>query len=536
MLTKLHHRFAAPQVWGAACLLGVVACGAPAATPTPPAFTPTGVAGQPSVPITSPSIGLPQTANAGTSGVAPTSTLPTPKPVTAGTTAPVAVPTAGTGMGAGGQAAPAPVVPVAGNLPCNVSKALVTNCQSCHGATPKGGAPMSLVTYADMMTSAKTQPAMKVYELAKVRLNDKMKPMPPGGTISAEDAATLNAWFTGGAQASTTQEATCSMTTPVTGGSTQDGTFEALVPLPGETCYDFKNHASTTGVDDKPFAIGVGEQYEQFYFKAPWPNGSVATRFGAKLDNEKVLHHWLLFTTAENQPEGSHFTAPLPTLIGVNAQLLAGWALGGPNTAMPPDVGFELPPKGAQLNIQWHFYNSTTSTQMDKSAVQLCVVPAAMRAHVASVTWVGTEDIGGNKWFGGAGMPPHQMSTFSGTCPPSRKGMNATDPINIIMWTPHMHQLGVRMQSFVNRKGGMRETVFDKPFDFNQQLHYPADVKLMPGDTLTATCTFNNTTNMGVPFGESSDTEMCYQFVTSWPAHALENGVASLIGATNVCW
>jgi hypothetical protein len=396
---------------------------------------------------------------------------------------------------------------------------------------------MSLVTYADLVKNAATQPSMKVYELAKTRLNDKMRPMPPGGsTISAEDAATLNAWFSGGAQAGTAADANCAPTVPPPTGDTQEGTKGTLVALPGETCYELRNHASTSSVDDKPISIPVGEQYEQFYFKAPWPDGSVATRFGAKLDNEKVLHHWLLFYTSENKPEGAHMTAPLPTLMGVNAQLLAGWALGGTNTAMPPDVGFEIPPKGAQLNVQWHFYNSTTSVQTDKSAVQLCVVPKAMRAHVATQTWVGTEDIGGNKWTGGAGMPPHQMSTFSGTCAPGRKGMNVTDPIHIILWTPHMHQLGVRMQSFVNRKNGMKETVFDKPFEFGQQLHYPASVELLPGDTLTATCTFNNTTNKGVPFGESSDTEMCYQFVTAWPAHALENGVASLIGATNTCW
>jgi hypothetical protein len=29
---------------------------------------------------------------------------------------------------------------------------------------------------------------------------------------------------------------------------------------------------------------------------------------------------------------------------------------------------------------------------------------------------------------------------------------------------------------------------------------------------------------------------MCYNFTMAYPAHALENGVPSLIGATNTCW
>jgi hypothetical protein len=90
-------------------------------------------------------------------------------------------------------------------------------------------------------------------------------------------------------------------------------------------------------------------------------------------------------------------------------------------------MGFELPNPGKQINVQWHFYNSTTTDQMDASSVQICVVPKAMRAHMGAVTWLGTEDLDGNKWFGGAGMPAHQESTFTTTCVPGRQGVAAGD-------------------------------------------------------------------------------------------------------------
>jgi hypothetical protein len=512
---------------------GLVGCGgaAPVSQPAAPILGSAGVTGAGAAG----SIGLPP--------VTPVQNLPI---ASAGRSA-VGVGTAGSGgtppMAAAGSSAAGGTAGTAaahatGPIPCGVTQALGTHCTKCHGATPIGGAPMPLITLDDFQQPAKSMPSLKVYQLVKMRINDKAKPMPPGGGMPAADLTTLDTWLGAGALAGTDADKQCatSMTpTPVQGG-TGDGAYGAITPLPGETCYDFPVHGGQTMGDSTAYDVGNGEHYEQFYFKAPWPAGTVATRYGTKFDNQKVIHHWLLFGSDELDAEGTHKSSPLPTLLGVNATLIAGWAVGGTNLAMPEDVGFELPETGATINLQWHFYNNTTSKQLDKSVVQICTVPAGKRPHTATVTWVGTEDLGGNKWFGGAGMPPHQMSTFSGTCDPLREGMNSTEPIHIVGFWPHMHQLGTNMKAVVNHQNGTQETIFEKAFDFNYQIHYLQKYDLMPGDTLTASCTFNNTTNQGVPFGESSDTEMCYNFTFAWPAHALENHVVSLIGATNTCW
>ena len=42
--------------------------------------------------------------------------------------------------------------------------------------------------------------------------------------------------------------------------------------------------------------------------------------------------------------------------------------------------------------------------------------------------------------------------------------------------------------------------------------------------------------DLSVAFGPSSNQEMCYNFAYSYPAGALDNGVPSLVGATNTCW
>ena len=45
-----------------------------------------------------------------------------------------------------------------------------------------------------------------------------------------------------------------------------------------------------------------------------------------------------------------------------------------------------------------------------------------------------------------------------------------------------------------------------------------------------------NISSGNVAFGPSTEQEMCYQFAFSYPAGALENGILSLVGATNTCW
>ena len=431
----------------------------------------------------------PQTAATGGSTVLPTGgTGGQASVVPAGTAGMGATGSSGTDNTGGG---------VVAKLPCGVSKVLVNNCQTCHAATPIGGAPMPLVTFADLQQPAKSQPTQKVYEVVQKRIHDTTLPMPPTTqpALSSSDMATLDSWLQAGALQATGAEATTVCDTssgkPTQEGS-KDGSMGVLIPGPGETCYEFKVHQSTTSVDDQKYDVGDGEHYEQFYYKVPWPADQVATSYATQMDNAPVLHHWLLFATDEAEDEGFHKTAPLPTLIGTNPILLAGWAVGGPNLVAPEDVGFELPGPGKQINVQWHFYNSTGTPQSDASYVQICTVPKAMRKHIGSITWAGTEDLNGNVWAGGEGMPPGQQSSFTTTCVPGRAGLAADESIHIIGFEPHMHRIGKNMRTDVKHVDGTMETLFDKPFDFGYETHYYQDYELKPGEELVTTCSFDN--------------------------------------------
>jgi hypothetical protein len=511
----------APTRWtllGVSLLLG--ACGGA----EPGATTALAGSGAPLAPIAGAHQPVAGTGAIGTGVGAGPSAL-TPTPITSNVAAAGSAPIA-TGGVSGGV-----VVPGAGALPCAVGSAVQTSCQSCHGAMPMFGAPMSLVTLADFQKPGVSDKTQTVAQLALKRVTATSNPMPPvGNVLSGDNKTTLVDWLTGGAQAAPASQGVCAppSNTGAADGTTHDAAYfkAGLTPMPGETCYSLPVHNGQTTDDKTPYSVDPGEHYEEFFFNIPWKPGEVMTRFGTKFDNLTVVHHWLLFTSSSaNTKVGTHDTT-IGTTLGDDSQLLAGWAVGGDNVTFPPDTGLELETT-VGLNAQWH-YNNPGAQTTDQSEIQVCTVPAAMRKYIGSLTFLGTEDFNGP-----FGMPAMATSDFSGTCE-NDSGM----PISIFGFTPHMHKLGIHMKTTIQRSSGMSETVFDKPFDFNSQITYiqQTPIVLMPGESITSTCTFDNTTPASVPFGPSTTQEMCYNFTMSYPAQALDNGVISLIGATNTCW
>jgi hypothetical protein len=484
-------------------------------------------------PTANPVVGAPPTmagpVGAGGAGTLPPGTLPPVGTPMAGAQAmpPITSGTAGAGApGASGK-----------SMPCNVQTSVKANCGMCHGQTPIGGAPMSLLTWDDFQrdyvvktTKSLVGQTKKMHELARIRLNDAALPMPPTGSFAVPaDRQVLNDWLAAGAQAGGPEASNCAMQNPTQPGmmGTTSGMMEydfnpPTPTLPQEQCFELVMHGGQSPTDKTKYTIAAREYYMQFYFKVPWPANYVGTKAGGRYDAVESLHHWLLFTT--NRPlsaDGTHEEV-IGTQLGDTAYLVQGWAIGGATVKMPEGVGFELPPPNTMLNLQWHYYNNTGAPQQDATAVIVCAVPKETLPNIASQTWLGTENIS---------VPAGQTGTAQGSC------INDSGaPIHIIAFVPHMHKIGSNMKSVIKRKNGMMEEVFNKPFSNENQLQYDVNVTLEPGETIVSTCTYQNKGTRNVGFGTSTDQEMCYQFAVSYPAHALENGIISLIGATNTCW
>jgi hypothetical protein len=301
---------------------------------------------------------------------------------------------------------------------------------------------------------------------------------------------------------------------------------EPLIARDGETCYELLA-SDDDGVS--PFQVPLAESFNQFYYDIPWPDGTVATRFGSQLDNREVIFRWLAFEGDFVHPNGPSRNVPGTTLFE-NAKVIGGWAMGGCNVELPEDVGLELADPGTKrLMVQFHHANYTGEVQQDASKIQICTVPRAERAHIAAITRLGTEDFGG-----GDGIPTGMERTFSGTC------LNETsEAVHIVHFWPHMHEIGTRMYSEILRVDGSVTVAFDRPFVFDRQPSYEMlpRVVLEPGDKIRSECTYVNTTPQNVSFGQSVKQEICEQYAFAYPAGALDNPqMPSLLGATNTCW
>lgn len=86
-----------------------------------------------------------------------------------------------------------------GELPCDVQDVLVAACHQCHGSTPAAGAPMSLVSYEDLMAPSQHDPSLSNLQRAVLRMKDAASPMPPGGVVGSGQVAVLEAWLSDGA-------------------------------------------------------------------------------------------------------------------------------------------------------------------------------------------------------------------------------------------------------------------------------------------------------------------------------------------------
>jgi hypothetical protein len=428
-------------------------------------------------------------------------------------------------------------------LPCSVAQILQDHCYDCHGTRPRYGAPMSLVTWEDVQRPSKSNSAKKVFQQIGVRIDDQADimppPMPTTHPLAQGEKDHLHGWIAanapagdgcglppgtggaGGSISSTGGTGNLSSTGGTgTGGSSGGGSGgtgggggsyggTGGGPVDG-SCQpvQFLAHGQQVPGDTTAFPVPAGQQfYEAFYFKVPWNVATQALRFTPIIDNDQVLHHWLLYASNSAYTDGTYGASP-----GVHSDgtLLAGWAPGAGEWIMPDGVGMELPSGNSYLVLEVHYNNVQGLPNMvDHSGVEICAT-SNLRPNTATVSWLGTE---------GILLAPNSVGTATGTCTPSYAG-----DITLLRYWPHMHKLGRGMKADITRAAGGVQNLFDdQTYSFDYQISYELNptVILHPGDKITTTCTFQNTTSGTVSFGPATENEMCYNFVIAYPANAL---------------
>jgi len=408
----------------------------------------------------------------------------------------------GSGAGSGGETNPNAAAPLDPNASasvdsewCDALGVLRQNCQGCHASEPQFGAPMALVSFDDLKAPSVIDATKSVSERVRARIHDAQRPMPPGG-MSAHEVAVLDAWLDAGGAAG--PDPTCAGLAPA--------------PLPTEAvdfewpddCEEFftLTTSSRTNPSEKYVVPAGSEEHPQFIFDSPWGDDDVQVlAYRPVTDNSRILHHWILYENSTGGIFGG----------GLGGKFLVGWAPGSQgNTGMPDDVGMYMPGGADKLRLDVHYYNlASAQAESDSSGVELCITrtPRANTATVSGLTGSATARVG--------------RSDNVSSCTVNLTG---TDHVTMLSVSPHMHKLGVHAKLELTR-AGQTTALHDAPFDFEDQRIYELDqLEIRDGDVLTTTCSYENDTGRTVTFGENSDDEMCFNFVTYYPMGAFQCG------------
>jgi hypothetical protein len=212
-------------------------------------------------------------------------------------------------------------------------------------------------------------------------------------------------------------------------------------------------------------------------------------------------HHHAVLTLEDSpgQPDGQ-----VVCDAGTNAPLMIyGSAPGTEDITMPDGVAVKVP-AGSQLNLNLHLYNTQPST--DLAGVSEILYQPVAEAEIPSTVEAEVVLMGSVSFTVDPGT-----DTVTGSC-------SMTGPTTLFMTNPHMHKLGAHAVVTARRAAG-DVVVHDGPYDFMDQRFYPIDpeVPMETGDSVEIVCTYNNDTGAAVPFGDSTDQEMCFATTYRYP-------------------
>ncbi|WP_394845240.1 peptidylglycine alpha-amidating monooxygenase [Pendulispora brunnea] len=368
------------------------------------------------------------------------------------------------------------------HLPCAVDEVLARNCRSCHSNPPSYGAPMPLVTWDDLQARAKTDSKQRVYEMVGKRIHDDAAPMPAKGPLGMADMKTLDGYIAAGAPRSS----------ELCDAHPGDGD-----PMPLNCKPDMQIAPRAPWAMPKE----LHDQYVCYGIDVKNTGKRHVVAIAPKVQNRKIVHHALLMQSDQSEDPTPHACNPGGAL---RWRMLYAWAPGGQNMVMPPEAGF--PQEGTTHYVVQIHYNNVGSleNQTDTSGFDVCTTDQ-LRQNDADVMA-----------FGATNFSIPRQSNYDITC-------SMTVPLlypkmHAIFAMPHMHKLGTALVNTLYPAGKSPVDMGTQlTWDFNNQLWYPIDATLKPGDVVKTRCAWTNPTQQPVLFGENTENEMCYAFAVYYP-------------------
>ncbi|HTJ80606.1 MAG TPA: peptidylglycine alpha-amidating monooxygenase [Polyangiaceae bacterium] len=382
--------------------------------------------------------------------------------------------------------------PAGEGLPCEVADILSGHCQSCHSSPPKFGAPMPLLTRADLLAAPVgdgKDTAAHVGDLVVTRTAAGEMPPPPDVPLSEADQATLASYVQAGMPESSD---TCGG-----GGGGAGGGGPTLDCTPDTTLQPAT--AFEMPADQTDLYVCFGLEMSNDVQKQ-------ITAIAPLIDNTTIIHHILLLQA----PEAVSAQGEQCDFVNTGWKLVYAWGPGTGPLVLPKEAGYPVGPNDpGHFVLQIHYNNLMgLSGEKDRSGVQFCTT-TDLRPNDADIMAFGGmnfDDIG----------PAEEKTLKCTTKIPDL--LSSYLPVDVFRAWPHMHKLGVALDTQITKADATTSTLVDSPnYDFEYQVGYPTDTKLEVGDSVTTRCTWKNTTNGPVGFGEGTGDEMCFDFVSYYP-------------------
>lgn len=320
----------------------------------------------------------------------------------------------------------------------------------------------------------------------------------------------------------------------------RDSFVDCSIETFGESC-DIIKQAEVQSVDlrfQKHTLPATETNYYCQYFDLPSTQDYHIVADEGLIDNRNVLHHMILYGCPDDYKSSPTDDYPNPCSMSSGGDscsvIIALWTVGLPGTCYGDDYGFRIGATGyKKVKLEIHYNNPMlVSGYTDMTGIRLFyrnVLPGVQDLATFTVGQMMLD------------IPPgKEMVEARGSCPSDCTIALISKPMYIVSSVNHMHYMGRSQRTEVIRDGRVIKVLADDP-QYNYDSPVPHDeetpFQVLPGDEIATTCKYSSLSKKRhVYFGEGTSDEMCFAFLTVYPADALPFTMScSSIGPLSPC-
>jgi len=259
------------------------------------------------------------------------------------------------------------------------------------------------------------------------------------------------------------------------------------------------------------------------YFDLPQDKDYHIMAYEGLIDNRNVVHHMIMFGCPDEFKDFVGMDKPGPCSMGGEGAgscntMIALWTVGIPGTCLGDKMGFKIGTNGyKKVKLEIHYNNpKMVSDYVDATGLKIFYQPMKDGVQDLATFTVGQSYLD---------IPPGEMRVEAeGSCDSECTKMMLRKPIYVTATSNHMHYMGRMQRTEVIRDGRVIKVLaHDDPFDYDSPVVHTQEVpfEILPGDEVKTTCGYNSMSRKEtVNFGQATSDEMCFAFLTVYPADA----------------